>query len=692
MENGNTEENHKVGMVKRVETEDVLEKLARLTVKDKQSMGITPCDTLVKMVCDIDEQGKKQTLQKQSGNEGKEAGSEADMTLMIESDGREEEGVKPRKEKSNTKGVKMGATWKRVVRDKENLVPVEVIKKRMFHDLTNTGGGLEVGNGRALVNQEWVELLPNHKLSHLIGSDSDHLPIQLDTDYVVVPNQRRKRKIFRLEQMWTVHNDCANIIKEGWRMQPPLNGDDDILTRMEGIRERLTKWNKEEFGNINYKIRSLQESLQRIYSDSGDGPSEFDQVIGKVPTKVTSDMNKNLDDRFTREEVKEAVFSMYPTKAPEPDGFPALFYQKYWEVVGEDVTRMFSNSLLAKSLKAKYFRHGSFMEARLGSNPSFTWRSIMQGREALKKGLVRRIGDGTKTNVFNTPWIPSIENFLIPHNINNHLGADSRVSDLIVQETNMWNSQLIMQAFEPEVSKAILGIPLSHRGREDIWMWSLTGNGIFSVKTAYKTVHKSYEASNGWSKYKQRIWARRNKLRLGEEAGSLLKCWDEVNALWCELNEGRKDELSHDGREAEVSAKWDPPHWSNVKVNVDAGYDNNSDGRIGCVIRNYNGRCLAAKLVLIPGVQLIEYLEALAILEEIKFAKEMNCNKIEVEDFKSQFDLLSFKWAPRDANMVAHTLVKADFNFSDVTSNSVVWLEDFPSIICNVLLSDCSYQ
>ncbi|KAF7814608.1 putative ZmL1 non-LTR retrotransposon protein [Senna tora] len=450
-----------------------------------------------------------------------------------------------------------------------------------------------------------------------------------------------------------------------------------------------------------------------------------------------------------------------------------------------------------------------------------------EGREALKKGLVRRIGDGTKTNVFNTPWIPSIENFSIPHNINNHLGADLRVSDLIVQETNMWNSQLIMQAFEPEVSKAILCIPLSRRGGEDIWMWSLTGNGIFSVKTAYKTVHKSYEASNGWSKYKKvwkrvwnmkvtpntrnfmwracrnilptctnlkgrgmdledicflcnegsetifhalcdcptvqdfwrqvgvvttvteegtyfadwfesklkrasakevevmclmmhRIWNRRNKLRLGEEAGSLLKCWDEVNALWCELNEGRKDELSHDGREAEVSAKWDPPHWSNVKVNVDAGYDNNSDGRIGCVIRNYNGRCLAAKLILIPGVQSIEYLEALAILEGIKFAKEMNCNKIEVEgdckkvydlllsskldlsylrlivenilDFKSQFDLLSFKWASRDANMVAHTLVKADFNFSDVTSNSVVWLEDFPSIICNVLLSDCSYQ
>ncbi|KAF7831667.1 uncharacterized protein G2W53_014000 [Senna tora] len=120
-----------------------------------------------------------------------------------------------------------------------------------------------------------------------------------------------------------------------------------------------------------------------------------------------------------------------------------------------------------------------------------------------------------------------------------------------------------MQAFEPEVSKAILGIPLSRRGGEDIWMWSLTGNGIFSP---YKSVHKSYEASNGWSKYEQIL-------------------------VFYAMKEGRKDELSIYGREAEVSAKWDPPHWSNVKVNVDAGYENNGDGRIGCVIRNYNGRC-----------------------------------------------------------------------------------------------------
>lgn len=37
------------------------------------------------------------------------------------------------------------------------------------------------------------------------------------------------------------------------------------------------------------------------------------------------------------EEVRKAVFQMGPLKAPGSDGFPGLFYQKYWEVVGDDV-------------------------------------------------------------------------------------------------------------------------------------------------------------------------------------------------------------------------------------------------------------------------------------------------------------------------------------------------------------------
>ena len=41
---------------------------------------------------------------------------------------------------------------------------------------------------------------------------------------------------------------------------------------------------------------------------------------------------------------------MAPLKAPGPDGMPPLFYQNYWELVGEDVTKTILSYLNSASL------------------------------------------------------------------------------------------------------------------------------------------------------------------------------------------------------------------------------------------------------------------------------------------------------------------------------------------------------
>ncbi|XP_058783087.1 uncharacterized protein LOC131657739 [Vicia villosa] len=67
--------------------------------------------------------------------------------------------------------------------------------------------------------------------------------------------------------------------------------------------------------------------------------------ISSLLAGVCSSAVKEIPDRcklicsapFVENEVKEAIFQMHPTKAPGPDGLPALFYQKYWNIVGQDI-------------------------------------------------------------------------------------------------------------------------------------------------------------------------------------------------------------------------------------------------------------------------------------------------------------------------------------------------------------------
>jgi hypothetical protein len=55
---------------------------------------------------------------------------------------------------------------------------------------------------------------------------------------------------------------------------------------------------------------------------------------------VSNEQNLILDADFSEKEVKEAVFSSYADGAPGPDGFPFLFYQKFWDLIKPDLMEM----------------------------------------------------------------------------------------------------------------------------------------------------------------------------------------------------------------------------------------------------------------------------------------------------------------------------------------------------------------
>jgi hypothetical protein len=64
----------------------------------------------------------------------------------------------------------------------------------------------------------------------------------------------------------------------------------------------------------------------------------MEELLEHVPTRVTPQMNELLMAEFTREEIKAALEGIGDLKAPGPDGLPAIFFKKYWHLVGHQVT------------------------------------------------------------------------------------------------------------------------------------------------------------------------------------------------------------------------------------------------------------------------------------------------------------------------------------------------------------------
>jgi hypothetical protein len=62
-------------------------------------------------------------------------------------------------------------------------------------------------------------------------------------------------------------------------------------------------------------------------------------MMDKIMPRVTDLMNEKLLAPFTPEDVKKAAFSIGDFKAPGPDGLHAVFYKKFWNICGEDITQ-----------------------------------------------------------------------------------------------------------------------------------------------------------------------------------------------------------------------------------------------------------------------------------------------------------------------------------------------------------------
>lgn len=106
---------------------------------------------------------------------------------------------------------------------------------------------------------------------------------------------------------------------------------------------------KESKNDINAEIGTYFSSL---YQD--EGPRELSSALAHVSPLITEDVNEALLKTVGDFEIKTAVFQLGTLKAPGSDGYPGLFFQKFWGEINVDtslaVTSSFQGGYLLKKL------------------------------------------------------------------------------------------------------------------------------------------------------------------------------------------------------------------------------------------------------------------------------------------------------------------------------------------------------
>ena len=160
----------------------------------------------------------------------------------------------------------------------------------------------------------------------------------------------------------------------------------------------------------------------------------------------------------------------------------ALLAKLGWSVATKE------DKLWVKYVYAKYLKGKSFLDVKKCSGSSWIWQSILNSRSTLAKGFCWRISKGTGIDVWNAPWISSLNGFKPHSRLNSSTSTSINwVSDLIQDNPRRWNDELLKECFDDESIAHINKIHLGQFPQADKVIWSPSNNGAFSTKSAFWT-------------------------------------------------------------------------------------------------------------------------------------------------------------------------------------------------------------
>jgi ribonuclease HI len=98
----------------------------------------------------------------------------------------------------------------------------------------------------------------------------------------------------------------------------------------------------------------VQLFFKSLFQTSHSSSLEAQDFLPTTIINISSADSDALSSPISDDEIKSALFSMKPFKAPGPDGFHAGFYQRCWSIVGESVISVIKNIFSSVSFPAGF--------------------------------------------------------------------------------------------------------------------------------------------------------------------------------------------------------------------------------------------------------------------------------------------------------------------------------------------------
>nr|XP_025678801.1 uncharacterized protein LOC112778723 [Arachis hypogaea] len=200
-----------------------------------------------------------------------------------------------------------------------------------------------------------------------------------------------------------------------------------------GLPSIVQKSKKATFGAIKDKVQKRIMGWKRSLLSSG-GRHTLLRAVGeaipiytlscfKLPDTLLTEIHSMLSQFWWGQKGAERrmVWIKWDTMTrPKKDGGLGIkdLRAQNLALLGKQCWRLmkYPNSTISRMLKAKYFRYTDFLYAEIGSVPSWGWRSILEGRKVIEKGLLWKIGSGTNVHIFHDPWLPPPVPLNVPQN------------------------------------------------------------------------------------------------------------------------------------------------------------------------------------------------------------------------------------------------------------------------------------